>query len=335
MSQFFWPAAAFVVVSIVALIFMSVVYSMLRRWHGQGVEVFLSAIRLPSILWCIVLGLFVGISLVEDLPPRIAAQLRVILEAAVVVSATITVAGVLGSLAAAASERQAWHGGVTGIVRSTVQGAVLLIGLVILLASLGVEITPLVTALGVGGLALALALQDTLSNVFAGMHLLADRPIRVRDWVKIGDALEGQVVDVSWRSTRVRTLLNNVVIVPNKRVAESIIINYDLPESRLVALVHVGVSYASDPDRVEQVLADEARRAVGELDGLLAEPPPVARLTPGLGAYALEFTLAVNVDGFANTFRVQSELRKRVVRRLRAEGIEIPYPVQTVELRGK
>src|SRR5205814_7793895 len=100
----------------------------------------------------------------------------------------------------------------------------------ILLDVLGVKITPLLTALGVGGLAVALALQDTLSNLFAGVHLLADRPIRVGDYVKIAENIEGHVVDVGWRSTRVRTLGNNVMIVPNKRVAESVIVNYDMPE---------------------------------------------------------------------------------------------------------
>jgi small-conductance mechanosensitive channel len=333
MWPLFWPAVAFVGVSLVALLFRAALTSGLRRWFGPAnVQLFLGAIRLPSILWCLVLGLFVAIELVE-MPQRLGTQLRTILEAAIILSVTFTIAGVLGSLAAAAGERRALGIGMTGLVRVAVRGAILLMGALVLLDALGVQITPLLTALGVGGLAVALALQDTLSNLFAGVHLLADKPIRVGDYVKIADSIEGYVVDVGWRSTRVRMLQNNVVIVPNKRVAESVIINYDLPERRMSLLVKVSVGYASDPDRIEEILVDEARRAAVDVTALLAEPPPSARLIPGFGEYSLDFTLACQVASFVDQYEVQHELRKRILRRFRAEGIEMPYPIQVVESR--
>jgi small-conductance mechanosensitive channel len=332
MRQLFWPAVAFVGVSIIALLFRKALTNGLRRWLAPtSVEVFLGTIRLPSILWCLVLGLFVAIEMVE-MPRRLAVQLQAILEAAIILSVTFTVAGVLGSLAAAAGERRAL-GIMTGLVRTAVRGTILLIGILVTLDALGVEITPLLTALGVGGLAVALALQDTLSNLFAGVHLLADKPIRVGDYVKIAETIEGYVVDVGWRSTRVRMLQNNVVIVPNKRVAESIITNYDMPESRMALLVPVSVGYGSDPDRVEQVLVDEAQKAAGEVAGLLPEPAPMARLT-GFGSYGLDFTLICQVASFVDQYIVQHELRKRILRRFRAEGIDIPYPIRTIEVRG-
>jgi small-conductance mechanosensitive channel len=334
MSPLLWPAVAFVIASAVALLFRKALTTALRRWLGpDSVAVFLDATRLPSILWCLVLGLFVAIELVE-LPRRLAGQLRTILEASIILSVTVTVAGVLGSLAAAAGERRALGLGVTGLVRTAVRGTVLVIGLLVLLDALGVQITPLLTALGVGGLAVALALQDTLSNLFAGVHLLADKPIRVGDYVKIADAAEGYVLDVGWRSTRVRMLQHNVVIVPNKRVAESIITNFDLPERRMGLVVPVGVAYGSDPDVVERVLVDEARRAAGEVPGLLADPPPQARLIPGFGPHSLDFSLSCQVASFADQYLVQHELRKRILRRFQAEGIAFPDPVRTIELRG-
>jgi small-conductance mechanosensitive channel len=334
MWQLFWPAVAFIGVSLVALLFRASLTRGLRRWLGpDSVAVFLNAIRLPSILWCLVLGLFVAIELVE-MPGRVAVQLHTILQAAIILSVTFTVAGVLGSLAAAAGERRALGIGMTGLVRTAVRGTILLIGLLVTLDAVGVEITPLLTALGVGGLAVALALQDTLSNLFAGVHLLADKPIRVGDYVKIADTIEGHVVDVGWRSTRVRMLQHNVVIVPNKRVAESIIVNYDMPERRMALLLRVGVGYASDPDRVEAALVDEARKAAGELAGLLAEPAPSAKLIPGFGEYSLDFTLVCHVASFVDQYDVQHELRKRILRRFRAEGIEIPYPIRIVESRN-
>src|SRR3989454_7530729 len=329
--RLFWPAVALVMVTVAALLFRHALLTGFRRWAGHRMtedSLFLQAMRVPSMLWCIVLGLFVALEMAE-LPPRLAAQIHVVLEAAIILSVTITVAGVLDSLVATASERRALALGVTGLFRTSVRLVVLVVGGLVLLSSLGIAITPILTALGVGGLAVALALQDTLSNPFAGIHLLADKPIRVGDYVRLSaENVEGHVVDVGWRSTRIRMLQNNVVVVPNKRVAESIITNYDLGETRMAVLIRVRVDYDADAELVERLLVDEATRAVGQVDGLLAEPPPSARLIPGFGDYALEFTLACQVRSFVDQFSVQHELRKRVLKRLRAERIRIPLPTE-------
>jgi small-conductance mechanosensitive channel len=330
-----WPGVAFVVVLVAALAFRSALFAGFRHWSGRSVResMFLQSIRVPSVLWCVVLALFVAIEL-ADLPRRLASQVQVVLEVAIILSVTITIAGVLASLVARASERHALGVGVTGLAQTSVRLVVLIIGGLVLLSSLGIAITPLLTALGVGGLALALALQDTLSNLFAGMHLLADRPIRVGDYVRLSvESVEGYVVDVGWRSTRVRTLQNNVVIVPNSKVAQSVITNYELPESRMAVAMRVGVDYTADPDRIEGLLTDEARSAVGTVPGLLGDPPPTAKLIPGFGEYTLDFTLVCHVARFVDQFEVQHQLRKRVLRRLRAEGLAIPYPVRTVRVQ--
>jgi small-conductance mechanosensitive channel len=336
MSPFFWPILVSVTIVVVALVFRHALFVAFRRWtgHTNDNSLFLQAVRLPSMVWCLVLGLFLAIEM-ADVPPRLAVQIQRVLEAAVIMSVTITVAGVLGSLVTAASERRSIAVGVTGLARTSVRMTVLIVGTLVMLSSLGIAITPLLTALGVGGLAVALALQDTLSNLFAGMHLLADRPIRVGDYVRLSlENVEGHVVDVGWRSTRIRMLQNNVVIVPNSKVAQSVITNYDLEETRLAIQLRVGVSYDVDPDHVERVLVDEAIRAVGEIEGLLGSPAPAARLIPGFGEYSLDFTLIVWVSRFPDQFGVQHELRKRLLKRLRAEGIDMPLPT-AVRLQGR
>jgi len=335
MWQLFWPAIAFLLVLLAALAFRAALFAGFARWSGRSTRDshFLHAVRLPSVLWCIVLALFVAIEL-ADLPRRITSQLQTVLEVAIILSVTITLAGVLASLVTAAGERRALAVGVTGLAQTSVRLSVLIIGGLVLLSSLGIAITPLLTALGVGGLALALALQDTLSNLFAGMHLLADRPIRVGDYVKLSvESVEGYVVDVGWRSTRVRTLQNNVVIVPNSKVSQSVIINYELPDSRMALLIRVGVDATADPDRVESLLVEEAKAAVGAVPGLLGDPAPSARLIPGFGEYSLDFTLVCHVERFVDQFDVQHHLRKRILHRLRAEHIAMPFPTRTVELR--
>jgi small-conductance mechanosensitive channel len=270
----------------------------------------------------------------EQLPPRVSHQISVLLEIAVILSVTITVSNIFTTLVQSASERRALGGAVTGLGQSVARGVVFITGLLVLLSALGIQIAPILTALGVGGLAVALALQDTLSNLFAGVHLLADKPIRVGDYVKVADNVEGHVVDIGWRSTRVRMLQNVVVTIPNKRVAESTITNYDMPESRLAVPIRIAVDYGVDPGLVERILLDESTRAVDEVPGLLGEPAPSARLIPGFGEYSLDFTLAVHVKSFTDQFVVQHELRKRVLTRLAAEGVRIPVQVRGVELRA-
>ncbi len=338
MVRLLWPSLAFVVVALVALAARGVVLALLRRLavRANGLSAFADGIRLPSVLWCFVLGFYAALEVAREfqhLPRRLGEQLSLILVAAIIVSVTITVANVLGTAIRHVVETRAMGVAVTGLAQTAVRGLVFVVGGLVLLSSLGIEITPILTALGVGGLAVALALQDTLSNLFAGMHLLADRPIRVGDYVKIAGEVEGFVVDVGWRSTRVRMLANNVVVVPNKRVAESIILNYNLPESRMALLIRIGVSYASDPDHVERVLIEETVAAAGEVSGLLAEPAPLVRFAPGFGDSSLDFTLICQVASFADQFPVQHALRKRILRRFRREGIEIPFPIRTVELR--
>ena len=317
------PVLMFAAVTAVALALRAGLMSRARHWAGAtvGQSPVLRGVRGPSALWCVVLGLAAAVA-IADLPDRYVAPLRTLLEALVILSITVTLAGVLASFVAAASERKGLGLGVTGFAQTSVRVVVFSVGVLVLLSSLGIQVAPLVAALGVGGLAVALALQDTLGNLFAVLHLLTDRPIRIGDWVKIADAIEGRVEDIGWRSTRIRTLTGVVIAVPNKRVAESIVVNYDLPESRMASTVVVRVALASDPDLVEGVLADEARRAVGAVDGLLAEPAPSVQLA-SVGDLALDFVVLVWIRRFPDQLLIQHELRKRFLRRLRAEGISL------------
>ena len=153
------------------------------------------------------------------------------------------------------------------------------------------------------------------------------------DYIRLSSGEEGYVNDISWRSTTVRTLGNNLIIIPNAKLAQAVVTNYCLPERRVSLSIAVAVSYTSDPGHVEQVLVEEAQKAVGEVAGLLGEPAPAAQLIPGFGESALNFTLGCQVAEFVDQFKVQHELRKRIVKRFRAEGIAMPYPTRTVYVR--
>ncbi|HEV2495364.1 MAG TPA: mechanosensitive ion channel family protein [Terriglobia bacterium] len=208
-----------------------------------------------------------------------------------------------------------------------------LLAIIIVLENFGVHLTAVWTTLGVGSVAVALALQETLSNLFAGLYLLADRPISPGDYIKMDSGQEGYVVRVGWRSTTIRTLQNNMVVVPNSTMAKAVIINYSTPEPRMSLVVNVGVAYGTDPNRVEKVLLEIANAAAKDgVEGLLASPQPLVRLIPGFGASTLDFSLIVQVRQFVDQYFVQHELRKRILERFGKDGIEMPFPTRTILL---
>ena len=195
-----------------------------------------------------------------------------------------------------------------------------------ILAALGIQITPILTALGVGGLAVALALQDTLSNLFAGIHLLADRPIRVGDYVKVADTVEGHVEDIGWRLTRVRMLQNVVVTIPNKRVAESIITNYDFSRSRDWPSRSASASTTPPTRTWSSACSSMKRRAPSRRCRDCAASRRLRRGSSRASASSsLDFTLTCHVKSFTDQFSVQHEIRKRILRRFAAEASPSPY----------
>lgn len=206
-----------------------------------------------------------------------------------------------------------------------------LLAAIIILENLGIHLTAVWTTLGVGSVAVALALQDTLGNFFAGLYILADRPVSLGDYVRLDGGQEGYVIRVGWRSTVLQTLGNNLVVIPNSTLAKAVITNFSMPEERMSLDIRVSVPYQTDARRVEKLLVEVAEQAaVDRLDGLLSAFPPGASLIPGFGASSLDFTLGVKVRRFVDQFAVQSELRKRILERFQKEGIPLALPTQVV-----
>src|SRR6266480_3830593 len=145
-------------------------------------------------------------------------------------------------------------------------------GTMMVLENLGISLTAVWTSLGIGSVAVALALQDTLSNFFAGVYLRLDRPVKLGDFIKIESKEEGRVDHLGWRSTWIKTRENTVVVVPNSKLSSSIVTNYSMPGPQLSCTIPFSVSYDADLEQVEAVVAEEARALAGRMPGLLAEP---------------------------------------------------------------
>jgi small-conductance mechanosensitive channel len=213
----------------------------------------------------------------------------------------------------------------TSLAQNMFRIAVLAGAGLLVLSNLGISITPLLTALGVGSLAVALALQPTLSNLFAGLHIALGHPIRVGDFVQLESGLKGHVEDIGWRETRIRELPNNIIVVPNSRIVEMIVTNYSMPVPEQAALVEVGVAYGSDLEKVETVTCEVARQVLREVEGGVPEYQPFIRYHT-FGESSIEFTVVLRVKQFADRYLVTHEFVKRLKTRYLEEGIEIPFP---------
>lgn len=336
LENFLVVALIFIVVGAALLIIRRVVIGVVERWarttETELDDIVLKVLRHPSIFWVAAIAFYVALATSNFSPKYVAYGLKA-LNAVIIFSVTIAMAGLGTSLIQYYVDKSDANIPATGILKSVAKIMIYTVGLLIILNSLGISITPILTALGVGGLAVALALQDTLSNLFAGMHLLIERTLKAGDYVKIGDGEEGYVEDIGWRTTKIRKLQNNIVIIPNNKLAQSVITNFNLPEKRMSLLIPISVSYGCDPDTVEKILVEEARAAVGKVQGLLGEPAPFVRFIPGFGAYSLDFTLICQVSEFVDQYLVQHELRKRILERFKKEGITIPFPASTVHLK--
>lgn len=330
------PLMAAILSAAALLIVRGLAFRLLHRWAGKTEtdmdDMIITAVKGPSFLWSLTLALYISVA-VSELPSRYVFYFSRAIHILIILSVTSTVANLVWKALESYVRKAALPIMSTGLVHGILSGIIYVIGGLIILSVLGVSIAPLLTALGVGGLAVALALQDTLANLFAGIHILVEKSVRVGDFIKLESGQEGYVEDITWRTTRIRMLPNNMVIIPNNKLSQSIVTNYYLPEKKMSLLIPIGVAYSSDPDRIEKVLVEETKGAVGEVPGLLGDPGPFVRFIPGFGGSSLDFTLICQVSEFTDQYLVQHELRKRIFRRFNREGIEIPFPHRTVYLR--
>ena len=204
-------------------------------------------------------------------------------------------------------------------------------GTLILLDYLNIAITPVVAGLGIGGLAVALAIQPTLSNFFSGVQIVSDRMVRVGDYIELDNGTRGYATDFGWRSTRMRTPFNNMVIIPNARLVDSIITNYYGPSMEVGVIVNCGVSYSSDLAHVEKVSLEVAREVIDDLDEAVKTFEPWFGFE-SFGESNVNFWLWVEANDRIASFRMQSELVKRLHARFGKEEITINYPVRTTYL---
>lgn len=211
---------------------------------------------------------------------------------------------------------------------------VYILGILLILQVVGISIAPFLATLGVGGLAIALALQDTLTNLFSGLQIIAAKQLKIGDYIRLDSGEEGNVEDINWRNTTIRALQNNLIVVPNAKLASSIITNFNDPEKEMSVIITVGVSYDSDLKKVEKVTIDVAKEVMQKVEGAKKDFEPFIRYK-NFGDSSIDFSVILRVEEFVSQYLIKHEFVKALHERFEKEGIDIPFPMRTVFLKNK
>ena len=290
--------------------------------------IFINALRGVPVSLCLVVGLYWIVNTINIIEP-LTRLFSYILFTVIILSITRVAARTINGFVTLRIERTQEKLPKTTLLNTILNVIIYAMGVLVVLQYYGISIAPILTAMGVGGMAVALALQETLANIFSGLHLIISKQLRLDDYIKLNTGEEGRVTDITWRfTTIVPAGGGNMIVIPNQKIASSNITNYSMPRKDIVISIPVGVAYDSDLDKVERVTLEVAREVMSRIDKDVKMEPAVRFHT--FGESSIDFNVMLHSSYFEHQFLLKHEFIKALTRRYRAEGIEIPYPTRTV-----
>ncbi len=288
----------------------------------------INALQGVPVSLCLVVGLYWIVNTINIIEPLVKI-FSYILFTVIIFSITRVIARTVNGLIDMQIERSQEKMPKTTLLNAIVNGIIYAMGILVVLQYYGISIAPILTALGVGGMAVALSLQETLANIFSGLHLILSKQLRLGDYVRLSTGEEGRVTDITWRFTTIVPSGNsNMVVIPNQKIASSNITNYSMPQGDIAIKIPVGVAYDSDLDQVERVTLEVAQAVIERVDNEVEIPPAVRFHT--FGDSSIDFNVIMHSSRFDHQFLLKHEFIKALTKRYREEGINIPYPVRTV-----
>ena len=346
-SDLWGPIFALVVFSSLLLIaaFVQVIFQiMLRRKKSTASNSLylqlISTLRGPTVLFLVLMGMFLGFTTLTELTTptfsilngldywvRKVWMLVIIAEISYLVVNMTQV--IMGWYITAIAKRSSpgMESKLIPPIRKILPVIVYSVSTLIALESLDISISPLLAGFGIGGLAVALAVQPTLSNFFAGTYLVTEGELKVGNYIELDGGPAGYVVDVGWRSTKIRSRYNNLVIIPNSKMADSIVTNYSSQTPAMNVVVTSGVSYDSDLEKVEAIVLKATNEIVSKSDDAIKDTPPFFGFD-SFGDSNIDFWVFLQARDRLTSFALKSKLIKLIHQRFNEAGIEINYPVR-------
>jgi len=319
-----------------SILIAQIFHMILVRWAKKAAERtatnvddrIVRSTTLPTYLLIIFIGLYFSIKTLSYVNPYFDIIHKIFFVIFVLLISTI-VARIFTILVSQFVKIQKKYEKTPRLIKVMTLSIVYLIAFIIVLSYFKINVTPLLATLGIGGIAIGLALQGTLSNLFAGFQIISDKLLKTGDFVELDNGKSGCVEDITWRSTKIRTLQNNVVVIPNSKLADSIITNHALPNNQMSIWIPCGVSYDSDLEKVEKVTLDVAKKIQKTVPGATRGVEPKLRYKE-FGDSNINFTISLHVDQFADKYLVTHEFIKALKKEYDKEKIEISWPIRKV-----
>ena len=296
--------------------------------EGTWRFIFINALRGVPISLALVVGLYWIVNTI-NIHESLARLFSYILFTVIVLTITRVISRTINGIIERQIEKSGEKLPKTTLLSTILTVVIYSMGMLVVLQYYGISIAPILTAMGVGGMAVALALQETLANIFSGLHLILSKQLRLDDYIRLGTGEEGRVTDITWRFTTIVPVGGgNMVVIPNQKLASSNITNFSMPRRDIIISIPVGVAYDSDLEHVERVTLEVAREVLARVDETVEMPPAVRFHT--FGDSSIDFNVVMHSSLFDHQFLLKHEFIKALTKRFREEGIEIPYPVRTV-----
>jgi len=292
-----------------------------RRTKSQMDDIIIGIVRRHAPVWFLALGVDIG-SRWAPLSPTQYLWLDRAIGAVFILSISVGLSSFLTGLLSRRTAPGLEIIPVNSLIQNLIRIVVLGLGLLVILGQMGVAIAPLLTALGVGSLAVALALQPTLTNLFAGLNILLSHQIRVGHVVELEAGQAGVVTDIGWRSTTVEELAGNTFVIPNARFSEMVVKNYNLPSAENAVTVEIRLAPNADLERAEAITREVAKDVQKSASGAIHDFEP-GLVYKSLSDTGVVLAVVLRVRDYRDRGAVSSDLIKKLYRRYTESGIEL------------
>ena len=297
-------------------------------WKGD--DILIGSLKGMVFFTAILIGIYAAVASLQ-IRPNIMMNIHKLFHSIIILMLTVIASRIVVGFVSESSSKVDKIFPASSILRNIIRIVMFVIGGLLILNNLNISITPILTALGVGGLAVALALQPTLSNLFSGIQIIASKQLLPGQYISLSSGEEGYVEDITWRHTSIKTPTNNTYIIPNSKISEAIITNFYKPSKDLIFTVPVRVAFSSDLESLEKLVIEIATKIVKGHNGGHKNFEPLVRFTK-FGEAGIEFNVVLRVNEYGDQFPVRHELIKELNKVFIEKGIDVPY---TTIIRSK
>lgn len=326
------PVLIMVIGTLIGWLFKRFIYQRLKsiadRTSWKGDDVIFGAIRAHIVLWFFMASFYIAAQSVKIASPYNEYLGHIIL-AILIMSVTLAASKISVGLLDYWARKEGTNLPSTTIFVNLARIIIISIGVLVILQSLKISITPFLTALGVGGLAVSLALKDTLSDFFAGLHILLSQKVKPGDFIELDSGERGYVQNITWRHTTLMERTNNIITIPNAKLSAATVKNYDRGDPSFSVRVPLGIAYDSDLEHVKLVTKEVALDVVRNVKGAKKDEPPIVRFFE-FGDSSINLKVYFRGEHYGDQHSIIDDFIKRIHQRYAQEGIEIPFPIRTL-----